>query len=104
MISVIKEDENSIDIALDGDLTIYVADKFNQEISSYLNKYQCIDVDLSNVSELDTSCYQVLLRAKLLSNKNKKEFNIGSLSEKTQDVFELYNLNNVFNHTDSSTQ
>ena len=103
MISITEKDNNMASMALEGELTIYVAENFNKEMNQYLEKYQRIDVDLSNVSELDSSCYQVLLRARLLSLKNNKEFHIGSLSDSAQQVFDLYNLNDVFNHTENST-
>ena len=96
MINVTEKEHNSASMSLEGELTIYAADKFHQELSGYMEKYQRIDVDMSNVSELDTSCYQILLRAKLLSLKNRKELHIGIMSDEAQQVFDLYNLSTVF--------
>ena len=96
MISVTENDNNSANIFLDGDLTIYVAEKFHQEMTGCLEKYQSINIDMSNVSEMDTSCYQILLRAKLISNRNNKKFTIDKQGEAAQQVFDLYNLNSVF--------
>jgi len=100
MISVKEKENNAADLHLEGDLTICAADKFYQEMESLLKTYRRLDIDMSDVSEFDTSCYQVLLRAKLMSMKSNKELNIGSLSDQTQQVFDMYNLNQVFNHSD----
>jgi len=104
MISITEKENNCASLSLEGDLTIYAAEKFSKEMDECLNKYQRIDVDMSNVNELDTSCYQVLLRAKLQSLKSEKEFNIGSFSDESQQVFDLYNLNSVFSCLNDSNQ
>ena len=96
MISATERDKESVSLKLDGDLTIYVANKFNQEINEFLKKYECIDVDMSGVTEFDTSCYQILLRAKLLSIECNKILVLGDLSNECQQVFDMYNLESVF--------
>lgn len=101
MISVTEKDSNSINISLEGELNIYVANKFNLEMANYIEKYQQIDIDMSAVTELDTSCYQVLLRVKLLCMKNKKNFNIDNVSDQAQQIIDLYNLSNVIEHNDN---
>lgn len=95
MITINELDNESILMELEGELTIYVAEKFSQDMTKYLDKYQNINVDLSNVSEIDTSCYQVLLRAKLLSNKNNNKLELLNINENILPFFELYNLNDV---------
>ncbi len=95
MITINERDSESIVMALEGELTIYVAEKFYQEMTEYLNKYKNIEVDLSKVSEIDTSCYQVLLRAKLLSDKSNNKLELKNISENVVQFFELYNLNDV---------
>jgi len=100
MISVTEKDDGVATLDLEGDLTIYVADKFNQAMNTYLEKYRHIDVDMSQVSELDTSCYQVLLRAKLMSLQSGREMNVTSISDEAKQVFDLYNLATVFDSSE----
>jgi len=102
MISLTEVDHQSANLTLDGELTIYVAENFQQELNAYLSKYKKIKVDMSDVSELDTSCYQVLLRAKLLSKKNNTLFHIGKVSEEAKQVFDIYNLEDIFEGFDTS--
>jgi len=103
MISVIEQDDSKINLALEGELSIYVVDDLNQQLDGYLQNYQAINIDMSNVSELDTSVYQVLLRAKLLSMNNNKELNIDNLNEVSQRVFDLYSLNDIFHQTSTGS-
>ncbi|MCK4710996.1 MAG: STAS domain-containing protein, partial [Gammaproteobacteria bacterium] len=60
-----KKDKNGkCSIKLDGELDIYAAASFHKEFMPCLNDCESMVVDLSEVSEMDTSCFQVLIQAK----------------------------------------
>lgn len=58
-----------------------------------------VSFDLSRVSELDTSCFQILMAAKIECDKKNVEFSIKSFSPAVEEVMGLYNMNYFFGGT-----
>lgn len=96
MITIADSNENNATLVLEGELTIYAAENFYNELNSHLKNFKDITIDMTDVEELDTSCYQILLRAKLLAKKNNNAFNISKQSEATQQVFNMYDSEGLF--------
>lgn len=103
MISIEDRNNGNCLVSLTGELTIYEAAKLHGDLLDCLTKYENIDIDLSGVTELDTSCYQLLLQAKLKHSKENKQFHISAISDAASEVFELFNLNDVLNNPNQET-
>ncbi|MDH5408674.1 MAG: STAS domain-containing protein [Gammaproteobacteria bacterium] len=79
-----------------GELTIYTANKFKDEIQKCVEGSDQIELDLSAVDEIDTSCFQLLMQAKKACDKSDKEFVLSKISPMVQDVMHLYSLDQFF--------
>lgn len=77
-------------MALSGELTIYNAAAFKQEFMPHLEKCKSLVIDLSDVSEIDTSCFQLLMQAKLELESQSKPVQLVGHSPAVLEVLELY--------------
>lgn len=84
-------------IKIEGELTIYVANEFKQRVQAELDSCEQIDVDLSQVSEIDGSGLQFLIALKKLDNKSsQKKVRFIDHSQIVIETFELLNLSARF--------
>ena len=96
MIKIKNKRSGLCEVTLDGELTIYEAAEMKEKISKHLDKCKAMAVNLSNVSELDTACFQVLLAVKRECDEQDKEFTMSSHSPAVLDVLELFNMESYF--------
>lgn len=96
MIKIKKKRTGLCEATLEGDLTIYEAAELKEEFSKHIEKCKAFSIDLSNVSEMDTACFQVLLAVKRECVKEEKEFTMNSHSPAVLDVLELFNIESYF--------
>lgn len=96
MIKVKKKKTGLCDVELDGELTIYEAAALKEELFKKLDKCKGVAINLSNVSELDTSCFQILIAVKRECDKREIEFTMNSHSPAVLEVMELYNMGSYF--------
>lgn len=96
MIKVKKKKTGLCEVELDGELTIYEAAALKKELFKKINKCKGVSINLSNVSELDTSCFQILIAAKRECDMKKVEFTMNSHSPAVLEIMELYNMGNYF--------
>lgn len=96
MIKVKKKKTGLCEVELDGELTIYEAAALKKELFKKMEKCKGVSINLSNVAELDTSCFQILMAAKSECDKNKVEFTMNSHSPAVLEVMELYNMGSYF--------
>ena len=96
MIKVKKKRTGLCEIELEGELTIYEAAALKKELFEKMTKCKGVSINLSNVSELDTSCFQILLAAKKECEKIGIEFTMNSHSPAVLDVMELFNMGSYF--------
>lgn len=96
MINVKKKKTGLCEVELDGELTIYEATELSKELFKKLEKCKGVSINLSNVAELDTSCFQILVAAKRECDKREIEFTMNSHSPAVLDVMELYNMGSYF--------
>lgn len=80
----------------EGELTIYCAKDFKEKIQQCVNESKSIALDLSNVEEIDTSCFQLLMQAKHACDTADKTFELSAISPAIQDVFHLYGMERFF--------
>lgn len=95
MLSSFKEGNPSV-FSLSGEMTIYVVNKFRDDFLKAIDNSDELVVDLSEVSEIDTTGFQVLAYAKKYCDKNGKSLEIVNHSNAIIDVFEQYGSTALF--------
>ncbi len=91
-----KIDGGICDANVEGELTIYTVNNFKKELEKVLKKSTTLKLDLSQVSEIDTSCIQLLMQAQDACRENEKEFKITAISPAVQEVIDIFGLGNHF--------
>ena len=79
-------------LAIAGEMTIYRATELKQTLLAALERQSAVELDLSEVSELDTAGVQLLLLAKQLAQANGTELRFVGPSATVLEVFELLDL------------
>ena len=79
-------------LKLTGELTIYRAADVALELVSALERYHDLDIDLSEVSDLDSAGVQLLLQARREASVRGRKLRLSSHSAAVQEVFERLNL------------
>lgn len=91
-----KMEKGACMVKVAGEMTIYNAIEIKNGLGQCLGGDGEIHIDLSQVSEIDTSGVQLLLLAKREAHRLKRGFKIVSHSQATRSVCELYNLAHHF--------
>ena len=91
-----KKRTGQCQITIEGDMTIYSAMEMRGELQKLLDKCESMEFDLSGISELDTSGFQLLLQMKKQSNAAGKEVLLSSHSPAVLEVLELYGMEDYF--------
>jgi anti-sigma B factor antagonist len=79
-------------LRLDGELTIYRAAELKATLSQALDSVQQLEIDLSGVTEIDTSGVQLLMLTKRLATAAQRSLHLSSHSPAVLEVFELLDL------------
>mgnify|MGYP006271486661 CR=1 FL=1 len=79
-----------------GEVNIYVAADFRAEVDAKMAGCSALEMDLSGVSELDTTGVQILMAAKRQCQAEDRELRLVAHSPAVLDVFELYGLDRFF--------
>lgn len=87
---------NSCHLRLEGELTIYTAMDTKQRLLEPLASCQQLEVDLSQVSEIDSAGVQLMLLAKREASALGKDLRFVGHSTIVADVLELYRLTGYF--------
>ncbi|WP_233233829.1 lipid asymmetry maintenance protein MlaB [Bordetella sp. LUAb4] len=89
-------------LRLEGELTIYTAQEVRQRFLQALAAEAApvpLCVDLSGVTELDTSGVQLLLAARALAQTRQRQLRFGGLAAPLRDVIVLLGLEDVLIQT-----
>jgi anti-anti-sigma factor len=78
------------------DMTIYNAAKQKDMLLRALEGCQELDIDLSQVGEMDTAGFQLLLLAKREATKVNKSLRLTGHSKAVTDLLDLYNMAGYF--------
>ncbi len=78
------------------DMTIYNAAVQKQMLLEALAECDELDLDLSQVAEMDTAGFQVLLLAKREALKAGKAVNLSAHSKAVTELLDLYNMASYF--------
>jgi anti-anti-sigma factor len=82
-------------LALAGEVTIYRVSALRQALLEALERANVVEVDLSQVSELDTAGAQLLLFGRRAAEARGKELHLRAPSAAVVEVFELLNLRHL---------
>jgi len=83
-------------LTIDHDMTIYHAEALKSELMDKLEHHQVIELDLSRITEIDTSGIQLLMLAKRESMKQDKELRIVAHSPSVSELMDFYNIAGFF--------
>lgn len=88
--------EGAVKLMLDGAMTIYNAAEIKERLITSLRAAAVLQLDLSNVSEIDTAGFQLLVLAKREAQRLKHDLRIVAHSPAVQDVIEFFNMAGFF--------
>jgi len=91
-----KSDADKCQITIHGDLTIYQAHELKEELLAELEQHQTLEINMSEVNEIDTAGIQVLMLTKLESSRTGKRLRLIAHSRYVLEVVELFNLTDFF--------
>lgn len=84
-------------ISLVGEMTIYAAEQLkNSALFSVFEHCKHVDVDLSQVSEMDAAGLQIMVAAKLFAQGQDKQLRFINHSAAVQNVLDLCNMASHF--------
>ena len=78
-------------LAIEGEMTIYAADELKSELVPHLAEPR-IEIDLSGVSEMDSSGLQLLILAKREALQHGRILNLTGHSKAVLDVLDICNM------------
>ena len=88
----INSQDGNCSVLIDDDMTIYEVIEQKAKLLEVLKGHQQLEIDLSDVNEMDTAGLQVLLLVKQTANRTDKNVLITAHSPATLDVIDRYNL------------
>jgi anti-anti-sigma factor len=83
-------------LAIEGELTIYTAAALKEKIGALLNDRAALEIDLSQVAEIDTAGLQLLLLARRETMQREQSIAFSNPSEAVLDCWRLCNLSDTF--------
>ena len=89
-------DSNPCHLRLEGEMTIFTATDTKERLLAPLSSCQQIDVDLSQVSEIDSAGLQLMLLVKREATAQGKDIRFVGHSQAVLDVLELCQLTGYF--------
>jgi anti-anti-sigma factor len=83
-------------LALDGDLTIYTAAESKKRLLDAVFASPSLELDLSQVAEMDTAGFQLLVLAKREAQRAGRALAIVAHSAAVREIIEFYNMTAFF--------
>ena len=84
--------EGAMRITVEGNLTIYHAAEIKQRLIEGIHADVVLELDLSQVGEIDTAGFQILALAKRESEKRGRSLRIVGHSQAVREVIEFFNM------------
>ena len=88
----IENDEHKTSLYIDGELTIYTAQEYRQSIITGFDANKNLEVDLTEVEEIDTSGLQILSAMSKELAENGNEMKIIAASNVANDAIQASHL------------
>jgi anti-sigma B factor antagonist len=82
---------------IEGEMTIYTAMELKEKLMPALADKRPLEINLSNVTEMDSAGVQLLMLAKKERAANEHKLTLTDHSDTVVDVFELMDLVSYFN-------
>lgn len=79
-------------LKLDAELTIYTASELKEQLLAPLDTYEALELDLSEVAEIDSAGVQLILLLRREAARMGKSVRLGSASPAARDLLELYGI------------
>src|SRR5690242_20566626 len=86
-------------VTLTGNMTIYAAAALKDRLIAALNVVDALEIDLSEVSDIDTGGIQLLILAQRHAERAGKHLRLVAHSRPVLDLIELYRLGEFFSGT-----
>lgn len=80
----------------EGELTIYTAEEQKLQLLKAIAGQNCIEVDLSKITEMDTAGLQLLILAKLESRRRAVPLTMVGHSQAVLEVIDICNMSSFF--------
>lgn len=94
--TVAEKQKRATALALAGELTIYTAAATLERLNEFLRDRETCELDLSEVTEIDSAGLQLLLWARRTSAERGARFRLVGRSEAIEDVIALLQLEPLF--------
>jgi anti-anti-sigma factor len=79
---------------IEGNMDIYSVSDIKSGLSKGFMSSSGIEIDMSEVSEIDTAGFQLLVLARREAGRTGKSFRIVAMSQPVSSVIELYKMEN----------
>ncbi len=93
----IQQKEAFTHVLIQGDLTIYAATELNGLLGDVIKQHDQLEIDLSQVQEVDSAGLQVLFFIQTEATRQQKSVIYSHLPEEMTSLLQLYNLTEKFN-------
>ncbi len=80
-------------LQLEGDMTIYNAAAFKEDLLAYVDDFKEFKLDMSAVSEIDTAGIQLLLQLESKAQEAERTIQLLGCNEEICELLDLYHLN-----------
>lgn len=87
------------EVGIKGEMNIYHAQNGKEELMRHIAEADAVELDLSGVTEFDSSGLQILLLAHREMDRNGKELRVKAKSGAVENVIGLFNLGELFERT-----
>src|SRR6476661_2041441 len=92
-----QQSDKEIWIAVSGEVDAYTAPKLREELSPFAEGDNKVNVNLKNVSYLDSTGLGVFVSLFKQLKKNKGELKLTDLSDRLKRLFKITGLSNIMN-------
>lgn len=92
----IQEIDGRCEIQIQDEMTIFVAQELRDALAPVLMETSDIEVDLSQVTEMDGAGLQLMLAAKLMANNRGANLRFVRHSTAVQEVLDISNAVSIF--------
>jgi anti-sigma B factor antagonist len=96
MPTIVQRDAGYTTVVPESEMTIYTAGEFKASLEGALAGCEHLEIDLAEVSELDSAGLQLLLAARRKARSSGKTFHLKGSSEAVRQVFALCNVTGDF--------
>ncbi len=96
MNSQVRQTEQVCTIRIEGELTIYTAAEHKGQLFEHLHDCEALELDLSEVAEMDSAGLQILLMLKREADHADCRLRLTNHSQAVFEVLELLNMQSHF--------